>query len=354
MEVKKFECPCCNAELIWSAEKGQMICEYCGTEIPADAMDVLSDPIDSNDRIDWRTYDANQMDNSGMRSYSCKSCGAEITGDSTVAASECPYCGNSVVMNDQVQGGLKPDYIIPFKITKEKAIEQFKSFCHGKPLLPSDFINDHRIEKVEGLYVPYWLFDCKADGNLRFRGEQVSSHREGNYEVTTTRHFLLVREGSMEFEHVPVDAIKKLDNTVSEAVEPYDTHAAQAFNPAYLSGFLADRFDVSAEECKPRINERIKSSLMRSMENTASAYTSVRYESGNVSVNNGKVNYALLPMWLMSAVYQGKTYNFAINGQTGRFVGELPVSSAKVMKFILGITAGVAAVVGGIMYMMLK
>ncbi len=344
MSLKKFACPCCGAELTFSAEAQKMSCEYCGTELDVEAVEALSSNEKADDSMNWDSYDSeNLTPEDGSCAYVCNSCGASIVGDKTLAASECPYCGSPVIMSDKVEGMMKPDFIIPFKVNKEKAAEQFKKFCSKRPLLPTGFMNDHKIESVEGLYVPYWLFDCDCDADLRFRAERVTHWTEDSYDVTKTDHFLLLRKGSMGFDHVPVDGISKVDNEITEAVEPFATKEAVDFNSAYLSGYLADRFDEDAESCKPRANQRIKQSVINAMERTALGYASVRYEDGNVIFNDGKIHYALMPMWIMTAKYKDKKYTFAMNGQTGRFVGELPVSMGKFWGMLLGITAGLTA-----------
>lgn len=339
-EITSFKCACCGAELKFSSGSQKMSCEYCGTEFEVEAVQELADaqkPAEEN--ISWDSYQSQTLDpETGMCTYSCSSCGAQIVGDQSLAASECPYCGNTVVMDNNVSGMMKPDYVIPFKVDKNAAVAKFKEFCKGRVLLPSGFMNEHRIEKIEGVYVPYWLFDAKAKARIRFRAQRVTCWTEGDYDVTKTDHFMLYRAGSMEFDHVPVDGTSKLEGDITEAVEPFDMKGAEEFKSAYLSGFLADRYDIEAEDCKPRANERIKQSIRNALADTCSEYTSVLPEQENISLESGKINYALLPMWLLTAKYKGKLYRFAMNGQTGRFVGELPVSVGKAVGIFAGLT----------------
>ena len=203
MSTTAFKCPCCGAELTFSSQSQKMTCEYCGTELDVEAVNALSSAEPSSTDMEWSDHSDTTVDMDGdICTYTCSSCGAEVTGDKSLGATYCPYCGNPFVMNDKFDGMLRPDYVIPFKVSKEQAVEKFKSFCKGRPLLPSDFINGNRIEKVEGMYVPYWLFDCDVDADYRFRGEKVTSWTEGDYDVTKTDHFLLIRGGKVGFEHV--------------------------------------------------------------------------------------------------------------------------------------------------------
>lgn len=341
MSVTAFKCPCCGAELTFSSEAQKMSCEYCGTELDVEAVSELSRNEQSSDDMNWSTASETTVGLEGdICTYTCGSCGAEITGDRSLGATTCPYCDSPFVVNDKFDGMLRPDYVIPFKVDKDKAIAQFKEFCKKRPLLPGNFMSSHRIESVQGMYVPYWLFDCGAKAHFRFRAHRVAHWTEGDYDVTRTDHFMLVRDGSMEFDHVPVDGTSKLQREITEAIEPFDPSGATAFNPAYLSGYLADKYDVSAEDSRPRADERIKESVEYAFRQTADTYMGVMVENSNISLENGQIHYALMPMWLMTAKYDGKLYTFAMNGQTGRFVGELPISWAR----FWGMFAAVSAV----------
>ncbi|MGN0667211.1 MAG: hypothetical protein ACI4KF_11890 [Huintestinicola sp.] len=347
-DITSYKCPCCGAELKFSAASQKMTCEYCGTELDVKAVEEFSraaseTPVNS---CEWNNYTETEMQtDANACAYTCDSCGAEIVGDKTLAASSCPYCGSPVVMNDKFAGMLKPDYIIPFKVDKEKATEEFKRLCSGKKLLPSDFLSKAGIESIQGVYVPYWLFDCDTSADIRYRGEKISTWSDGDYDVTETSHYLVIRCGNIGFDHVPVDGSTKMDHNYTEAIEPFNTKSAESFSSVYLSGYLADRYDRSAEECKPRANERIKQTVEDEFRKTAPNYTILKPEQTSISFKDGRISYSLMPMWLMTTVYNGEKYSFAMNGETGKFVGKLPVSKGKMFGWFLGITAVSAAVI---------
>lgn len=353
MSTTAFKCPCCGAELTFSSQSQKMTCEYCGTELDVEAVNALSSAEPSSTDMEWSDHSDTTVNMDGdICTYTCSSCGAEVTGDKSLGATYCPYCGNPFVMNDRFDGMLRPDYVIPFKVSKDQAVEKFKAFCKGRPLLPSDFINGNRIEKVEGMYVPYWLFDCDVDADYRFRGEKVTSWTEGDYDVTKTDHFLLIRGGKVGFEHVPVDGTTKLGSEITEAIEPFAMDAATGFNAAYLSGYLADRYDIPAEDCRERANQRIKVSTENAFMATTTDYSAVTVESANLRMKDGKTGYALMPMWLMSVKFGDKKYTFAMNGQTGRFVGELPVSPKRAVAMFVAVAAVSAVIIALILGML--
>lgn len=166
-------------------------------------------------------------------------------------ATECPYCGNPAIIKERVSGSLRPDYIIPFRLDRQAAKDTLKKFYKGKLLLPKAFRRENTIDKLQGVYVPFWLFDCDANGTVHFNTTRVSSWRSGDYLYTKTSHFLVIRGGKMAFEKIPVDASEKMDDSYMDSLEPFDYRSLTDFGTAYLSGFLADRFDVSAKDSSP-------------------------------------------------------------------------------------------------------
>lgn len=174
-----------------------------------------------------------------MRAYFCKNCGAELMADE--AAAECPYCGSPTILPDRIEGGVKPEKVIPFVVTKEQAQKQFEDYFKGKRLLPNIFLNGrNRISEMRRLYVPYWLFSCDACADMVYDAEKVRTEQKGEWEITRTKHYLVRRKGGMCFENIPVDGSVKMDDKLTESLEPYDLSAAIPFQSAVLAGAMAD------------------------------------------------------------------------------------------------------------------
>ena len=197
----------------------------------------------------------------GMKAYSCPSCGAELLCDASTAATSCPYCGNPTVVPGQFSGELRPDYIIPFKLSKEDAVKALKAHYKGKIFLPKSFTNENHVQEIRGVYVPFWMFDGKADGNAHYEATRSHSYVSGDYEITETEHYEVYRAGSVSFEMVPVDASSKMPDDHMDSIEPYDYEDMNAFSTAYLPGFLADKFDVTAEDSRQRADSRCAGTL---------------------------------------------------------------------------------------------
>jgi hypothetical protein len=245
-------------------------------------------------------------------------------------------------MPDRIDGSVKPEMVIPFTVTKEQAQKQFEEYFHGKILLPNIFKNSrNRITEMRKLYVPYWLFDCDAQGNIVYDAEKKSTSRQGDYEIENIEHYIVRRAGSMSFENIPVDGSEKLDNKITESLEPYDLSAAVPFQPAVLAGAMADHADVDAAACEGRAVERVENSMASELRDTVKGYSSVRERSKNIFAEGGKVTPVLMPVWLITTEKEGKTYTFAINGQTGKLTCDVPANKGKAFGIGAGAFAGV-------------
>lgn len=343
----EYKCPCCGGSLQFDSDVQKMKCPYCDTEFETQTLKDMDDVLretSKEDNIHWNSGDKARWDeDANLNSYICQSCGGEIIADETTAATSCPYCGNAVVLTGRVAGQLRPDLVLPFQLDKEAAIEAFHRHLRGKWLMPKVFRQENRIREIKGLYVPVWLYDADADANIRFHATRVRTWSDSNYNYTDTSHFSVIRTGSLSFQDVPVDGSSKMPDDLMESIEPFDLRQAVDFQTAYLAGYLADKYDMDAEACESRANIRIKASTEQAFRNTVTGYTTVATEQSNIRVDNGQVEYALLPVWTLTTEYRGQHYLFAMNGQTGKFVGNLPLNKAAYFGWLAGITAGITA-----------
>ena len=350
--INSYKCPCCGAPLVFSGN--ELRCDSCDNTFPVETMQQMSEGMaeaGGESKYDWENYQPRSYEDTSeinLANYNCPSCGAQITGDDTLGSTVCPYCGQSTIVKGQFEGTLRPDYIIPFKVDKKAAMTAFEADFKNAPFLPDEFKNKKKIEEMAGVYVPFWMFDCDCDAAITYNAERVTRWSDSNYNYTKTDYFKLFRAGSVGFANIPVDGSKKADDAYMEAVEPYNYEDAVDFNGAYLSGYLADKYDVSAEESIERANERVKNSTIAAFNDTTGMFQAVIPEQSRVSFSNGKIRYSLLPVWMLNIKYLDKMYQFAINGQTGKVVGNYPVDEGKKKKFfwkVAGICYAAAAVV---------
>ena len=273
-----------------------------------------------------------------MKIYHCQSCGAELVADEYTSATFCSYCGNPTLVEDRLKGSFRPKSIIPFKINKDQAVDIYKKWLKKGMLTPKELSRKSTIEKISGVYVPFWLFDANASGSGQYEATTSSSHRNGDYVITTTRHYDVRRAGTTQFMGVPVDGSTKMPNGHMDAIEPYDYRAFQPFSTAFLPGYMADKYDEDADTCQARAHSRMQNSVSSELSASITGYNSVSTLSENISIDYTAKHYALLPVWMLHTKWQGKDYLFAMNGQTGKLVGDLPVDNRKVAAWFAGIS----------------
>ena len=354
--LQQFKCPCCDGAIAFDSQSQNMKCPYCDTEFEIADLQTYNEVLSSQpeDNMQWDAAAGQEWqpgETEGMRIYTCNTCGGEIVGDETVGATECPFCGNPVVMTGQFAGALKPDLVIPFKLDKKAAMEALKKHYSGKKLLPKVFKDENRIKEVKGLYVPFWLFDADADAFARYKATKTRVWSDSRYNYTETSFFQVVRAGTLGFENVPVDGSTKMDDTLMESIEPFDLSEAVDFQTAYLAGYLADKYDVDADTSIARANERIKRTTEDAFRDTVHGYTTVTPVSTNISLQQSKAKYALCPVWVLNSQWKGKKYTFAMNGQTGKLVGDLPMDKGLFWKWFFGIFGIVSAAVFALSYL---
>lgn len=354
--MQEYKCPCCGGAVEFDSGSQKMKCPYCDTEFDIEALKGYDDDLKNEqpDNMQWNTAaggEWQQGETDGLRTYICNSCGGEIVGDETTAATACPFCGNPVVMKGQFTGALRPDYVIPFKLDKNAAKAALLKHYSGKRLLPKVFKSQNHIDEIKGVYVPFWLFDAEADAHVRYKATTTRSWSDSEYNYTETAFYSVVRGGNIAFERVPVDGSSKMPDDLMESIEPFDFSGAVDFQTAYLAGYLADKYDVSAEESIERANERIKHSTEDAFAKTVQGYATVTPETSNVFLRNGSAKYALFPVWLLNTTWKGQKYTFAMNGQTGKLVGDLPVDKSAYKKWLFGLFGAVSAAVYGLSYL---
>ena len=337
-EIQNYQCPACGAPLEYAAGTSKLHCPYCESDFEID--ELKSKEKESS-------VEENQ-DGENLVEISCTACGAKIVCQPTTAATSCPYCNNTAVVTTQFKGELKPDYIIPFAIKKERAVSLLKEFYKGKPLLPKTFTSENSLQEVKGVYVPFYFFDGTADGYAIFKSEKHITHQNSRETVKVTRHYDCIREGSMDFKMVPVDASKQMDNDLMDSLEPFDYDGLKPFSTGFLPGYLADIRDEDGEDLAKRAANRTTESLRQAFYSTVVGYDSVSLSAGNATFSSTGQHYGLLPVYLLNTKWQDKMFSFAINGQTGKTIGTLPISAAKsVARFFKGffISAAIEALI---------
>ncbi|MBR5618876.1 MAG: hypothetical protein IKW76_04005 [Clostridia bacterium] len=341
-ELMDYKCPACSGALQFDPASQKMLCPFCGSTFEMAELQAMD--AQAQQAAEWQSADAGEWNDEDVAVYRCESCGGEIVGDDTTAATACPFCGNPVVMAGRVSGEFKPEYVLPFKLEKKAATEKLKQYLAKKKFAPAAFVKNNRIQEICGLYVPVWLYDSDIHAAARFEATRKRTWTQGDTEYTETSYYDVYREGDMSFANIPVDGSTKMPEDLLESVEPFDFAQAVPFQTAYLAGYLADKYDVSMEQGAARVNERMQQSAEDTLRKTVKSFDSVDSRSTQIRLVRGVAKYVLYPVWLLNTVYNGETYTFAMNGQSGKFVGNVPVDGGKLGGLFAGVAVGAAAV----------
>ncbi len=345
MESVAFKCPNCGAELVFSAQQQDFRCEYCQSSFTKEEMEhIAAKQEEKLESITPEQQQATEEFTEGTGYYHCESCGAEVMADDNTAATFCYYCHSPVILQGRVSGEFRPSKVIPFKLDRNAALNQFKSWCKKKWFLPSDFNTDTQMEKMVGLYVPFWVTDCENSADMEALGKQVRSWTSGDTRITETKEYAVKRNATVVLRGIPADGASHISDVLMEALEPFDYQATEPFAMQYLSGFLAEKYDLNMAAVFPRVQKRAVQACDSLLRASATGYTSLSVTHSDIKVLSTDWQYMLLPVWFMTYRYQDKTYEFAINGQTGKFAGEPPISKSRMWGFSLGL-AGVVAVI---------
>lgn len=377
-KITVYQCPACTGPLSFDGKIGKLKCEYCGSTYTTQEIEALyadknksaaaadaeahkkaeaaeaaassafgatgasgasgaSGAFGASDASGWGS------DAAHMRAYNCTTCGAELICDETTAATKCPYCGNPSVIPGKFAGVDRPDYVIPFKVDKKQAVSSFKEYYKGRLLLPKSFESDNHIEEIKGVYVPFWIFSGEVEGRAQYEAVKEDRRRAGNEEIVRQEHYDVYREGTMSFSKIPVDASTKMPDDLMDSIEPFNYKEMRPFGMEYMPGYLANKYDVSKEESRKRADDRAVGSFRTALKGSVKNYDSVNVRQQSEKIRPDKTEYGMLPVWLLSSNWDGKTYLFAMNGQSGKMIGDLPVSKPKLAAWVVGVFAAVFA-----------
>lgn len=379
-ESTNYQCPNCNGRMYFDGKLGLLKCEFCEStftpqeveaiyaerQAKADARaqkekqaqegsDASKQQQKAASAAEASTQSAQQVhakrstatdpvqaylensrwddeDSENMRAFNCSSCGAQLIVDQVTAVTSCPYCGNNAVVPGQLSDMLKPDLVIPFKKSKQDAIDALQDYYGNKRFLPDTFTANNHLEEVQGVYVPFWLYTGNATGDYTFNGEIITTWSDTENMYTQTDHYDLHRVASMNFERIPVNGSTRMPDAHMDAIEPFDYSELTDFSVAYLPGYVTDRYDRNVVDCDPHARKRAEQTCVQTIQGTTGEFQNVHVSGGGSDVKWNQMAYALLPVWMLHTKWDGKDYLFAMNGQTGKLIGDLPIDQGKVVR----------------------
>ena len=354
-----YGCPNCGAGLLFKPDKQKFCCEFCLSEFTEAELKRQADTEADENAASAAAEEASRESGipdeefcAQMSEYHCDACGAEILSDENTAATECPYCHNPIILSGRLAGQMRPHKVIPFKFDKQAAMDKFFAFAKTKKFVPKDFVDPERVEKICGIYYPFWVTDADTNASMHARATKVRSWRQGDYRYTETSNFQLTRAGEIHFEDIVTPALKEEDQAMLSGILPYPSDSLQDFSMPYLSGFVAKKRNIEQESVRDAVKARMVQYSNTLLQRTIKGYTTVDATMPRLLVHEMHWDYTLMPVWLLTYQRKGRTYTYAMNGYTGKVYGELPVSGGK-LGVLGGIVGGVAAVAAFLLALLL-
>ena len=346
-------CPKCGGTMSFDPALGKLKCDFCdSTFTPEEVEAYWAKNSAVNSAKDAAAREGGNgargdvsFDPNEMRSYSCSACGAELMADQTTAVMICPYCGNHTIAPAQFSGSIKPDFIIPFSHTKQEVQESYLNYYRKRYLLPKSFKSDNHVEEIQGVYVPFWMFSGAVSMNGDYVAYDEATDDEGHTYISD--RYQVEIQGNETFEKVPADASKRMDDNLMDSIEPYNLNELKDFSMVYLPGFLAERYDVAEEESHQRAKQRIESGIHTEVTEHIKRgmhHDGVEQSKENYQYSGEKTTYAMLPVWMLTTRWKDKSYKFAMNGQTGKMIGDLPISAPKMLSILLPVFAAIVLI----------
>ena len=350
-----LKCPNCGSNLTLNADTGLLDCPNCGSSFDPQKLAVTveeleakqaepTDPSQAPAQADAQAQaqgEAQPQEAPEQTEFVCNACGAKLVTDSHTAATFCAFCGSPALVGKRLTEQFQPQYMIPFKYSRKSAEEAFIQWAGKGKWTPFGFVSKKNVQKMTGLYVPFWLFNINA--TIDAKGTGTKSHYRGDDEIVESFNF--ERKAQLYWNNVPLDGETRIDDALMEAIEPFDFEALMPYDYRYLPGFYADRYDQTPQDLSGRATKRgidgINQALNSSLKGTYDRFT---IKENLSRIDSMEANYALLPVWFLSYKYRNKYYYFAMNGQTGEVAGQVPVSPVKKMMFFF-IVLGILAVI---------
>ena len=328
--ANSVKCPNCGSNLIFDPIRGECICSNCGGVFDPSTLDKIGafgfvNPEREYDgTIEISKEDAERVE------IVCNSCGAQIVTDKNTASTFCAFCGSPALVSRRLTREFKPDYIIPFKFDKEKAISLFEEHSATVSHLPKSFKSKKILGKMTGLYVPTWIISTEVEVNVAGKGNKGKMVDEVYTEThaNTLSNYTMLTFGKVKFRlnNVPFDGEIKIPNRLMAACEPFDYSELIKFRPEYLQGYFAEKYDEQPLDMTDRIYKRLDRYAFSVCEKITFGYDTFVPDTNAsyTSYNNQNIKYALLPCWFLNIEFDGKSYQYIVNGQTGKVAGDFP------------------------------
>lgn len=312
-----YECPNCGGNLKFDISSQQLACGFCDSKF--DPYDIKKE----TDVVDGDFFETNV--------FSCPQCGGEMLSGDNDATSFCSYCGASNILSSRISREKRPQFIIPFKITKEDCKKLYRAKMRKAFFVPKEYKNSDFIDGFRGIYMPYWSYRFSQKGRVSLSG--VTEKRRGDYIYKD--HYALSGDLDAGYAGYSCDASSNFYDNISQALGPYTANEIKNFTPSFLSGFYAETADVSPNVYKQDAEEMAAEATYDRLKKDAvfRRYGLVQPAQNKMAAalytNCDGKDSAMFPVWFMSYRNKDRIAYATVNGQTGKIVADLPVDEKR-------------------------
>ena len=347
LKGKIYKCPSCGSTLCFDPASQRLKCTHCNSlqelVAPRDAFEITYSASSEDSYAPW----------GDAKTVKCRSCGAEFVTAEFETALSCPFCGTSNVLRTDDIPGLKPNAILPFKITEEVAKEAFRKWLGKRSMSPHGLKKIAEQKHMQGIYVPIFTFDSDTFSTYHIkygihRTIVVGSGKDAKT-VVVTDWYTDSGMYSDSFDDIQVEVSQFLTQKNLHKIGGFDSQNAFEYNSQYIAGFSAERYSTGLDDSWNYARAEIDSSIKRSILSRYN-YDELGYVNISTTYSNRRYKYLLAPIWSLVYNYKGKEYCCIVNGRTGQADGKAPLSPIKVA--IVSIAS--AAVLAGIIYLIYK
>lgn len=329
-DVGTYKCPNCGNDLVFDPASGKLACSSCGSSYHVSAFEKFENT--EFEKIKEKTTTGSYNEDE-VKEYTCKNCGAVLITDATTSSTICNFCGSPMVIADRLSGDLAPAKVIPFTITQQQAQDAFKKWCKNGLVTPKGFMNADRIKSIEGIYIPFWLYDIHGNGEGEATCWNVRRYTRGEYIYTETKYYVAYRRVASDYLKIPVDASEKMVDNLMDLLEPFNYNDLTDFHTAHLSGFSSEKYSYDEKELFPRVKTKTDEFIREFIMSTIRGYQHVSPGLFRINAVQRDAVYTMLPVYVVYYNYNNKDYLFAMNGQTGKIVGKPPICKKRVAMY---------------------
>jgi DNA-directed RNA polymerase subunit RPC12/RpoP len=344
--ARQFPCKQCGAGQTFAPGTRELVCPYCGHR---DVIPVTPEAIAEYD-LEEALLRLPRTEGWGLetRSLHCSNCGATIVFAAGQTAGRCAFCGSNRVLDQEARQGLiRPESLVPFRITRSEAVQRFQVWLRRLWFRPTDLKQLGRLQAITGAYLPFWTFDAfttshwTAEAGYHYYETETYEERDaqGNL-VTRTRQVQRTRwepaSGFHEefFDDVLVCASQGVPEGLVQQLCTYDLADLTPYDPSFLAGFVAEEYRVDLPTGWQKARALIQSAVNAACADAVPGDTH-RFLNVRTAFSQMRFRHTLLPLWIAAYEYRNRSYRFLVNGQTGEIHGEAPFSPWKIAAAVL-------------------